>query len=487
MPSKPPPMRNLAFGELAAADEAVNDRNMVIRGYLDFKEAAYHISTGKTWYLLGSKGAGKSSVFEHLRLKWEGSHNQFFVGLDLKNFPVADVSNIQTGQSVGSSMRIQSAWEFVLLLKLIESINRDNGKEFNSAFDNMCREFERAGLISPDLNRKVTKWASTGFDLEFNFGFLKAVVGRKERVQIMDLLAVIYDILKNVSTTSRHVVAVDGLDSFFLEADDNNGSLAGLIHAIENVNRTVHSESRRTNVIAAVRTELFENIESTDSNKLKSRCIYLDWSASGFDATNDLWALVDKKIQVDNPEVKSVVATYLSTDIGQGPYNTVPEYLLSNTRLLPRDLIALMKEVQKEHPGSAQATESAVVQAVRKYSEQYFVGEILNNLHGILKKTPDRPKIVRSFMAGLSSLDNAVFSLHGLQREIDHGVSESDTILLLEQLYEIGAIGNRIENADGYARTNFKFRRSNSITINVRRPMMLHNALIVAWNLRRSG
>lgn len=69
---KLPPLRELKFGELDASQEATLSPNLLKDGYFDFRSAAYSIASRGAWVLLGPKGAGKSTVLEHLSLTWEG-------------------------------------------------------------------------------------------------------------------------------------------------------------------------------------------------------------------------------------------------------------------------------------------------------------------------------------------------------------------------------------------------------------------------------
>lgn len=57
----------MRFGQLDASQEAVDDPDLLVAGFFDYREAAYGIACGDTWLLLGPKGAGKSAVLEHLK------------------------------------------------------------------------------------------------------------------------------------------------------------------------------------------------------------------------------------------------------------------------------------------------------------------------------------------------------------------------------------------------------------------------------------
>lgn len=483
MSNKPVPLRMFDFGRLDASDEATHDPALLLEGYFDYNQAVYSISNGLAWYVLGPKGAGKSAVFEHLRLKWEGRYDRFFVSWDLRGFPVADVGQIRTGQSAGAS-RAQSAWEFLLLLRIYQSLQTDQGISAPPEFFSLVSELKRAGLLLDDFSLSVTKWSTGPVSFRGNLGFFGIEVGHKE-VSPLEISAVLRAGLERARTENKHIVTIDGLDSFFLESDDDFASLAGLVHAIEAVNRFLAATEVTAHVAAAIRTEAFDALESTDSNKLKSHCVYLDWSPSGVGPDSKLWDLVDTKCRVSGELTKSFASTYLSVDIGQGPYTNIPHYFLAYTRLLPRDVTALLTHLQLVHPGATAVLEREAVSAVQNYAEQYFVGEVSNNLAGILPKGAGRQAKTLAFLEALKGVSGAEFTLHELQQLIDGDLSESESKVLLRQLFQIGAIGIRTTSESGYQRTDFTYRRANSVAFNPRRVFLLHNALIVAWNKAR--
>ena len=380
---KPPPLRELHFGQLDAAQEAIDEPRLLLEGFYDYREAAYGISAGEVWLLLGPKGAGKTAVLEHLRLQWEDQWNKFLVYWDLRTFPVADVTGIQTGQSPGGS-RAQSAWEFLLLLRVIESLSKDEGLTATQEFTQLCSGLKKAGLVNADWKTKVIEWSKVSATFRLPIAGL-GIELVNTTVGPLQVGAILKQILGTVKTSSQHVIALDGLDSFFFESDDQWTSLAGLMHALDSVNRLLRTQDLRVSVAVAVRSDIFDVIPNAESNKLKPHAVHLDWSALGIGAKNALWKLVTDKASVFRPEVKDIVRQYFDGKVivGRIPWE-MPEFLLDHTRLLPRDIVALLGYVQQAHPGTTQVSQEHALEAVRKYSEEYFVGEIFNNLAGIL-------------------------------------------------------------------------------------------------------
>jgi hypothetical protein len=477
--SKLPPLRELNFGQLDAAQEAIDQPSLLLEGFYDYREAAYGISTGEVWLLLGPKGAGKTAVLEHLRLDWQDRWDRFFVYWDLRTFPVADVTQIKTGQSAGGS-RSQSAWEFLLLLRIVESLITDETLSATQEFGRLSSDLSRAGLVDADWKTKVVEWATehASFDLPVA-GHGTELVERA--VGPLQAIAILRRILSAVKTQSQHVIALDGLDSFFFESDDQWTSLAGLMHAVASVNSMLRAQGLRISIVVAVRSDIFDVIPNAESNKLKPHSVHLDWSALGIGASNALWRLVAEKAAVSRPEVKDLTKQYLASRVALGRISwEMPEFLLDNTRLLPRDLVALLSYLQQTHPGSTPVPQEHAIDAVRRYSEEYFVGEIFNNLAGIL---PDRSaRKVASFRDALRTLPSRVFSFEEVQSELLGELESFETKALLKQMFEVGGIG--IRNQSGSKEyTDFVYRKISQAGFTLRHKFMLHDALTRAWNV----
>lgn len=472
-----PPLRELHFGHLDASEEAVDEPHLLRDGFYDYREAGFGIQTGRAWLILGPKGAGKSAVLEHIRLTWEPRWDRFFSSWNLASFPVNDVTSLQIDQAAGPA-RNQAAWEFLLLLRVIDSLNKDTGLSAPSSFGKIVKELNKAGLLEGDWARKVAQWSKQRMTFD-----AKIIGGEAERtvrsVTALEVSEALRSEIKQVSTDNRHIVALDGLDSFFFEAEDEWASLSGLTQALKDLNRQFREWQLPVTLVAAMRSDIFDVLPGAETNKLKPASVHLDWSAGGIGGQNHLWALATKKAQVTRPEVTNLVKQYFNAPIAIGPHTEMAEFFLDHTRLLPRDLIALLGFAQRAYGGVKQLPEGNAKLAVQQYAEEYFVGEIFDNLAGVLPFGSARK--VASFRDALRTVPTRRFDFSYLEQELEGELEKSEIRALLKQMFETGGVG--VRNPSGYRDyTDFVFRKVSGAGFTTRYEFILHDALTRAWN-----
>ncbi|MCD2263961.1 hypothetical protein K3888_14770 [Dietzia aurantiaca] len=468
-----PPFHELHFGQLDASQEAVETPELLVEGFYDYREAAYGIEAQQVWLLLGPKGSGKSAVLEHLRLRWQDRYDRFFTSWPLSGFPVNDVANIDTGQTAGAS-RAQSAWEFLLLLRIVESLAADESLRAPKEFQDMHKGLVQSGLLSDDWLGKVSRWAKAKIKFDIKV-FSAEFEDDAASVTPLEVSAYIRRQIATTQTDHHHVIALDGLDTFFFEANDEWTSLAGLMQALHVLNRELRGCGLPVCLVVAMRSDIFDVLPGPEMNKLKPHSVYLDWHAHGIGRENRLWHLLTKKAAVRRPEVKNIVTQYLSAPIQIGPHTDLPTYLLENTRLLPRDVVALMAYLQRGYKGNKAVPGENAKRSVEAYTQEYFVGEIFDNLAGILPAASARQ--LASFKDALRVAPSRLFDFEYLVSELKGDLEPPEIKQLLRQMFETGGIGI---HHNGY--TDFVFRRISGGGFTVRYQFMLHDALTRAWN-----
>lgn len=473
-----PKFQELNFGDIDAAREAINDPQLLLDGYYDYRQAAYGIETKNLWLLLGPKGAGKTAVLEHIKLKWRPDPDRFFTLWDLSGFPVNDVTEIATGQSKGAS-RNQTAWEFVLLLRLLSSLSEDNGLwSTDGSLDRFVAGMKKLGFLTNDWVGAVTRWRvdSIMVDAKFLGGEARrGSLANGTAMNPLELTSYMKDVIANTRGESRHLIALDGLDSFFFESSDEWGSLAGLIQAINSLNKWFRERELPYSFVAAVRSDVFDVLPGPDLNKMKQNAVHLDWNSGGIGRTNGLWHLITQKAAVGRPEVVDVVSQYLGRETKVWVYPDIPTLVLDHTRLLPRDVVAAMKIFQLEYKGASLIPEENAKRAIKRYCEEYFVGEIFDNLAGILP--PQKARSLASFREALRTAPTRVFSFEYVESELEGELQTVEIRQLLKQMFDVGGLG--IRNG---IHTNFVYRSVGGAGFSPRHDFLLHDALTRAWN-----
>ena len=276
------------------------------------------------------------------------------------------------------------------------------------------------------------------------------------------------------------MLALDGLDTFFFVGGAGWESLSGLVDALAAVNRFLVNCQSSASVVMTLRSDHFDSINSQNSNKLKDRTVFLDWAGGGIGAQNSLWQIATRKAAVGRPEITDIVKQYLSEPVTRPEFHTVAEYLLTYTRLLPRDIVALLRHLQQCHPGSKPVTSDAAKAAAREYSEQYFVGEVMNNLAGVLP--PEDAHKIPEFRDALRSAPTRFFDIGYLREELAGILDTAEIRSLLKRMFETGAIGISNPTSSGQRYTDFVFRRVSGASFTPRYEFQLHDALTRAWN-----
>jgi hypothetical protein len=473
MSSTMPKFSSLHFGHLDATQEAAEEPELLKDGYYDYRQAVQGILSGAAWLVLGPKGSGKSAVLESIRLNWDGRWSRFFTYWNLAGFPVHDVTQIQTGQSQGPS-RTQAAWEFLLLLRIVETLDRDESLSSPSSFTSLIKGLKSQGLLTSNWTATIARWTGTSIKFDAKLLGIEGHIG-PQTITPLEVSAYLRQQISLVATDNSHLIAIDGLDSFFFEVEDEWTSLAGLMQSVWTLNRELKEWALPLSIVVAARSDIFDMLPGPEINKLKPHTVHLDWNANGIGAQNHLWTLLSKKVAVGKPEVSNVLSQYLNRDVVIGPHRKLAEFLLDNTRLLPRDLVALMGYLQREYKGNGTVPEENAKRAVQAYAEEYFVGEIFDNLAGVLDAGYARQ--VASFKDALRTAPSRLFTFDYLTTELDGELETVQIKALLKQMFETGGIG--IKNGKY---TDFVFRKISGAGFTTRYEFMLHDALTRAWN-----
>lgn len=480
----------LDFGEADAETEARNkDKSVLLtKGYFDPFGTADRVQAQEITVLLGAKGSGKSSILEHLRL--QAGYDSFLRTIYVSDLPFSDFVKLKLGDS-SPDTRSPTAWKFFLLSYLLESLAEDPQLELDNGAElvmEALRSLEKQG-VRPGKNIRESvlhlSRLTAKIALPFSVADLEATIERRQtdRLFLGSAAEQLVRLAERTKSPSRHILFVDGLDEFFRpSAADQDEVIGGLVFAAHQLNRRFRDREAPCSVVVACRTEIFDRLPLSDTNRIKQTSgVTVDWSVNE-DSPRDslLFQLASHKpsAKLKSP-IRDIVAEYfpLRIFVGKGNYSIDSyEFLLDRTRRIPRDVLRLLEYIRRATRPGHRLTEREVSIGAREYAKNYFLPEVRNEL----TSTSDK-QASEAVLRSISQLDGHIFSKADLWPSLRQGIHQDiDLSSVLEAIFQAGAIG--YSSRSGYY--NFRYRNE-AVGFNDRTELVLHNALITAFNIPR--
>ena len=475
-----PSFSELTFGFSAAEDESARAPRLLTDGYLDAHEASTRLLLGHDFLVLGYKGSGKSAISQHLRLKSDEAPDLFVKNVYLADFPYEEFAQINRDMPDAHS-RYPTIWAWLILLFIVDSMSEDMGSKnrIKTDFSKMTSQLQKMGMIpsqkAPILLRKTkSKKFSVGVK-----GFASAEVGDDDGVREFTLSPVVErmsEIVCDFESESDHIVIIDGLDDVLLGEPVQTAALAALVLAVSRLNRRFAQESACCKVLLLCRTDLFESLPLPNSNKIRQdAAVSLDWYQNiAHPERTELIRLSNMKCRVYLEEELSDVDIFHEDFPRRLHGRNLLLALLDNTRHTPRDWLSLLRYLQGFSVDRERLSDKQIKDGIRKYSIEYFLPEIRNELCGFVDQTT-----VALGLDLLTSFGRGQFHIAQLrdycaddQRFVDFELER-----FLERLFECSALGNMRET-EGWSKPYFTFKyRNRSASLNIREKVRIHHGL----------
>lgn len=489
---------DLYFGYSDSGNEAKSNEDEFVRSYVDLRNATQSVVAGEKFLVLGPKGTGKSALAWYL-FATESNFEHLTSVKDASSLPLADIPRIDTGQPAGPE-RTVTAWRFILLCNFLDLVLRDKNAQLKPKREIMrvtglLRNF---GFMGSASGRALVQTYDTTVSIPIPK--LGQVYQRHSTpsLNIFNLLPYMEDWVMSATSSPRHVLMLDGLDSIFLNDSHYDESLASLVQAAYFLNQRVLGTASTGSVVLLLRNDVFSRIGLSlpDSQKMRDdQSIELDWrilsGAAGVRAP--LMQLVNLKAAHALGLESVDVLSYFPTQVVVGParrqrrFPTL-QYFLNMTRHTPRDFLRLFEEIRQvvesgAFPDSDPLSQEVIREGILQYCTRYFVGAIRNEFAGF----DGGPESPAAAISALQHINKQSFSRQDFDQALaatgypDDG-PRVDRLLTL--LFYAGAIGNRVAGRhDSYMQ--FYHRRDES-EIYLRGTFELHNALIHGWGMRRT-
>lgn len=486
-----PQFSSLQFGLISSEQEYAEDPRLLTDGFYDQNNIVQQVEQGSKWLVLGPKGAGKSAISERIRLLANERSDWHARKLELEDFPFVDLDSVNVGGATRGA-RLPAVWTYLLCLQVLASLEGDEGfnQASNADIHKLVKMLRKAQLI-PDSEPKALlfrlksasakakpPWLEFGIEGDISTGE-GAFYGTVDRLK---------EAISRVDIDSTHFIAIDGLDTLSVGEDDETkwAVLTALIKACDKLSRLFRENSTPVRLVLLCRDDIFYQIGYADSNKiLASSAATLNWfPASRRPEDSELFDLAEKKVAVHSEAVGDIVQDYLPSEVRIGGNKwTIRDFLMQNTRYLPRDFLQLLTYIARHSPSRGLPGMNAVLDGVKDYAQSYFIEEIRSGIIPVFGR-----KKSNLVMDALSVLPGSSFKLGALKKFLyeDSRYRDLDLIELLNYLHRLGVVGNLIFVGGKPSVHNFIYHNPRS-KIELNGTITLHNAAIQGFGLARQS
>ncbi len=450
------PYGSIKFGWASAEDEGASDPNLLLAGFFDINGISGEAREGRKFLVLGYKGSGKSALSEHLRLTADSDPQFFAIPTFLADFPYHDFARLFPGDD--PQAKFPTAWAWLLLVRLFESLSQDEGRDPNTEFEKAVDVLAKLGVLPNRSLREVVLTSTTRtFRVKLPVVF-ESEFRRDRHEQILKFpyyVEHLKAIIKNMRSRSQHLLIVDGLDDIFTAEKIQYDSLASLLLEVSRLNAMFAKENVPAKILLLCRTDLFEKLPGANKNKLRQdSAINLDWYHDPRQpGESNLVRLVNLKARVTDNSLADVFAAYFPPQMrlrgGRGRRvfrQSIVPHLLEFTRHTPRDFIQVLTHIQPFDAADQSSglirrrlREDQVQSGLRSYSIDYFLPEIKDELVGYFPAS-----VVEAAFSLIGSLRKREFTFKELcsKAEEQPRFSELDIPGIVSALFECSAIGN---------------------------------------------
>ena len=300
----------LQLGFASAEEESAQAPDLLIEAYRS-RSCNSSATEGRYFLVLGHKGAGKSAVGEHLRLKSHDDPLQFFTLALLGDFPFTQFKKIIPGDTEPEA-KYPTAWAWILLIKLLDSFSKDVGAESSSSpkFPESARYPEAPWSSSvPELKHIV----QTSSKNSFRVNLASVLDGNYEAqyedrsLQLPFFVQRLQEICFSFRSDSRHLFIIDGLDDILTRRDIQYQSLAALLFEVGHLNREFRRNGTPAKILVLCRTDIFERLH-TNKNKLRQDSAFnLDWYKNTREPSDSLLVkLVNLRARLQDPSIHDI-------------------------------------------------------------------------------------------------------------------------------------------------------------------------------------
>lgn len=477
--------KDFQLGYADADTELIRKPELFDNAFYDPNNYIDELVNGYSFLVMGRKGVGKTALGAKIKRLAEQNFQLKSESLHLSDFQF-NTFNKATSSKLQGGLRYVNAWEFLLLLKVIQTIKKKfvEGLE-NIEFNEIAASLENYGLLpNKGLSKTVRLISKKNFHITLptrygDVGYEDDNCKETELAEIEEISEIIMEVLEKLYLGSNKIIIIiDGLDDVLRAKDKQLQIISGLVRAINNLNSSFVRIELPIKLILMARTDIISLCNDPDLNKIKRDSgILINWH---YDVKNqynsDLMKLIQLRFHISGVSEDKLSdiwdRLFPSLIDNKQSWNFVMEHTLNR----PRDILQFLIECKKLYPNKTSLKVTELKSVLSSYSENYFLEEMKNELAGFVEDS-----ILKDLPNFLSRLESRTFRYSKWVTEFKNVFKSDNPKNLLEIMFDNGYIGQL--RARG-KRTFVVFRyRDNHEKINYRDQFIIHRGLFKALNL----
>lgn len=451
-------IRKIDFGEIDGYGDPNLEKYFLDNGYWE------KIINDKIFFVVGKKGTGKSSIYQMIE-KESFSKGCIIVNKDFGEFPFEKLLRLQD-DSFARPNQYQTIWRNVILNLFIQAISKlpdeDNtyyteiktysdmylGNAIELHKDIISKTIKKEGnLLFHGLGAGAAK--ETGSTYKYNDENITAVNA--------SLNELIVNYFLTSDSERKIVIQFDRLDDNYNQYQDLEEyyqAIISLFKVVYTFNQLLRSKRIfNAKVVLYIRSDIMRAMASRDAESARwdDFRMELHWGVNNIREIyqSDLYKMVDKRIKASCTELSDKSFKdlfYVPKKINYGERRRdLFKSLVLQTLFRPRDLISLLKTLQKEINKSGTFNEQVYKETSKKYANWLVNTEIANEINPVLREDY---KYVIELLRLCGSKDLSVKSFTERYYSIKHEFRLSP-LDLLEFLYSVGIIENAWKDKTG--------------------------------------
>lgn len=446
------------------------------------------IMVGTYRYVLGRKGSGKTAILEMIRIKAEEDYSSFANSFSLRDFPLTLLSEFKENR-LRERIAFVPIWKFLINIELAKLLLHDNTVLSSEAAKELDDFINENVLNYGSFSDTLTKLQGKNYEVSVSAKFFKANYGREHsqqkhvKVHYNKASEYLENLIRSAPTSSKFFILFDELDEGYKVSNEMLPNLIeSLIRAVEELAVSYRKSSFAFIPVLALRTDIFDKLESNDLNKLHDYIVRLRWSKSGKRGYS-LRDIVDARIQAtitdkglstqcNNAELWKLITADEEQD-------SLWNYIYNRTFNRPRDVVKFLKCCKRIAPFESRLTFETVKNATPAYSEWFYL-ELRDELQSFLPIWQESIQCIARI--GFDTFSHAslcdAFQKNDIITEFLE-LNHKSPSYICQELYSFSVIGNIREDGVKY------FRYSSSVlNIHESRKLLVHPGLVNHLGLR---